>query len=38
MEDGHEPTKPIVYPRLAQAKKFGHDDLQGVGLEVDQEE
>src|SRR5881227_3658702 len=28
---------PIVHPGLAQVKEFGHDRLQRIGLEVDQQ-
>jgi hypothetical protein len=38
VEQGQESVQPIVHPRLTQAKEFGHDDLEGVGLEVDQQE
>ena len=37
-EDGQEPAEPVVHPRSAQAEEFGHEYLQRVGLEVDQEE
>src|SRR3954451_14923692 len=35
-EYGQEPLEPGVYPRQTQAEEFRQDDLQGVGLEVDQ--
>src|SRR5436189_790414 len=28
---------PIIHPGLAQVKEFGHDRLQRIGLEVDQQ-
>ena len=37
-KDGQEPAQPVVHPRLAQAEEFGHEDLERVGLEVNQEE
>lgn len=37
-QDGQQAAQPVVHPRPAQAEEFGHDDLQGIGLEVDQEE
>ena len=37
-EEGQQPAEPVVHPRLAQPEEFGHDDLEGVGLEVDQHE
>src|SRR5262245_5710757 len=37
-QDGQQPLNPIVHRRLAQTEEFGHDDLQRIGLEVDEEE
>lgn len=34
-QDGEQPVDPVVHPRLAQAKEFTQDNLEGVGLEID---
>ena len=36
-ENGQQPVNPIIHPGLAQVKEFGHDRLQRIGLEVDQQ-
>jgi hypothetical protein len=38
LQDGQQPVNPVVHRRLTQTEEFGHDDLQGVGLEVDEDE
>ena len=37
MQDRQQPMNPIVHLRLTQVKEFAHDDLKGIGLEVDQD-
>src|SRR3954452_7844176 len=37
LQDRQQPMDPMVRLRLAQVKEFAHDDLQRIGLEVDQE-
>src|SRR5438094_4390076 len=37
-QDGQQSLQPMIHLRLAQAEQFGHDHLQRIGLEVDQEE
>ena len=36
-KDGQQPMNPIVHLRLTQSEEFAHDDLKGIGLEVDQD-
>jgi hypothetical protein len=38
LEDGQQPVDPMVHLRLAEPEEFAQDDLERVGLEVDQEE
>jgi len=35
--DGQQPVEPEVHTRLTQAEEFGHDSLQRIGLEVNQQ-
>ena len=38
VQDRQQPVDPVVHPRLAQRKEFAQDRLQGVRLEIDQQE
>jgi hypothetical protein len=38
VQDGQEPVNPSVDPGLTQAEEFAHERLQGVSLQVDQDE
>jgi hypothetical protein len=38
VQDGQQAAQPVVDLRLAEAEEFAQDDLQGIGLEVDQGE
>src|SRR3954464_505225 len=37
LQDRQQPMDPMIRLRLAQVKEFAQDDLQRIGLEVDQE-
>ena len=37
-QDRQESLNPAVHPRLAQAEEFAHERLQGIGLQVNQQE
>jgi hypothetical protein len=37
LEDRQQPMNPVVHPWLTQVKEFAHDDLKGIGLEVNQD-
>src|SRR3954447_22182532 len=37
LQDRQQPMDPMIRLRLAQVKEFAQDDLQGIGLEVDQD-
>src|SRR5262245_20540964 len=37
-EDGQQAPQPVIHLRPAEAKDFRQESLQGVGLEVDQQE
>jgi hypothetical protein len=37
-QDGQQPMDPIIHLGLTQAKKFAHDRLERIALEVDQKE
>jgi hypothetical protein len=36
LEDGQQPVNPKVRSLLTQLKEFGHDDLQGIRFEIDE--
>jgi hypothetical protein len=38
LQDGQQSINPMVHPRLTQTEEFGHDNLQWIRLEVNQDE